>query len=502
MPDSPLLNVVGAFKRFGATQALNGLDFEVGEGEIHALLGANGAGKSTLIKVLAGVYSLDRGSIQVLGNEISPAVAPANVAFIHQDLGLVESMSVAENIGLVAGFVRPRRLISWRRTRVQAARVIDLLGQDIDPRAPIAELSAAQKSIVAIARALALPDTRLLILDEPTASLAEREVERVFESLRALRETGVGMIYVSHRLDEVFRIADRVTVMRDGRRVSVRPVAAADRAVLVNEIVGRQPIKVVAQAKKSSTDTARLTLEKLVGPRVGPVSLEIAAGEILALVGLEGAGQATVGRMLIGDEPTHGGRILIDGEELNLRGPRSAIASGIGFVSSKRTAESIAENLSVRENFFLNPTIAEPQRRWLSPRGERAQAQILVGKFDVRTAGTEMPISTLSGGNQQKVILARWLAGDRKLLVLEEPTIGVDVGAKADIYNLLNTAADAGVAVLLISVDFEEVTSVASRALAFSNGQIVAELSRSEISVDGLTHAAMSGTKEVLADVS
>ncbi len=492
MPSVPLLDVKDAAKAFGATKALNGLDLNIRAGEIHALLGANGAGKSTIIKALAGVYELDAGSISFDGQTVGLGSPPPGVAFIHQDLALVDSLSVAENIGLVAGFPRAGGLISWRATRRRAAAALRVLDQDIAPGQLVSTLSRAQKSIVAIARALALPGTRLLVLDEPTASLPEREVERVFLSLRALREAGVGMIYVTHRLDEVFRIADRVTVIRDGRRVLVADVADTDPSRLVNEIVGRPPAEVFArpQARRAST---RLVISGLRGSRVGPVSFDVAAGEVLALVGLEGAGQAAVGRMLFGDEPIVSGSIELDGAACHCGSPREAIAHGIGFVSSKRAEECMAENLSVRENLFLNPWIGEPTKSWLDPREERVSAARLISTFGVRAAGTEAPISTLSGGNQQKVVLARWLSGPRRLLILEEPTIGVDVGAKAEIYRLLDFALESGAATLLISTDFEEVAGIASRALAFSRGRIVAELDRLQLSVDELTHAAMSG---------
>jgi ribose transport system ATP-binding protein len=499
MSAAPLLEVHDAVKSFGATRALDGLDFAVRAGEIHALLGANGAGKSTLIKALAGLYRLDAGQIKFAGESLVPDGQPGGIAFIHQDLALIDSLTVAENIGFIAGFERSAKLIAWSRTRRRARAALRTLGhdQDIAPEALVSSLSRAQKSIVAIARALAVPGTRLLVLDEPTASLPEREVGRVFASLRALRESGVAMVYVTHRLDEVFRIAERVTVMRDGRRVLEAATSDIDAERLVNEIVGRPPGAIFERPRSSqSADgsaSPRLRVSGLEGVSVGPVSFDVGPGETVALVGLEGAGQASVGRMLFGDEPILGGSVEIDGSPSRCASPREAIANGIGFISSKRAEENLAETLSVRENLFLNPWVSAPQQAWLAPRDERARAADLITTFLVRTGGTEVPISTLSGGNQQKVVLARWLSGARRLLVLEEPTIGVDVGAKAEIYRLLGVALESGAAVLLISTDFEEVAGIASRALAFSRGRIVAELTPPRLTVDELTHAAMRG---------
>ncbi|CAN5441878.1 sugar ABC transporter ATP-binding protein [soil metagenome] len=487
-----LLTVRGVTKHFPGTLALDNFDLDVNAGEVHALLGENGAGKSTFIKILAGVYARDAGEVGLGGKPLDHARgAAAGVAFIHQDLALVESMSVMENIGHVSGFPRRGGLISWRDLYRQAAATLSTLKADIDPLAPVSRLSQAQKSIVAIARAFATRDVRLLVLDEPTASLPEEDVARVFQTLERLKEQAVGMIFVTHRLDEVFRIADRVTVMRDGRRVLTAMTRNADRDMLVEAIVGRTPDEMFTRDREHHTGAVVMEYDAVVAGRTGPCSISVKAGEVVALVGLEGAGQSDMSRLLMGDVPLAGGAIRIQKMAYKRPSARRSIGLGIGFVSAKRAAESVAADRTIRENLFVNPSI--PNRlsgRWIRPASERRDAFNLMKRFGVRARGSEVLVAALSGGNQQKVVLARWLSAGRRLLVLEEPTAGVDVGAKAEIYHLLLDSLRQGCAVLLVSSDFEEVCRIADRALVFYRGRIVAELAASELSMSRLIRAA------------
>ncbi len=491
---SPLLEVRGVSKRFTATLALAGVDFDVRPGEIHALLGQNGAGKSTLIKILAGVYPPSAGSVLWRGRVVTPGADRLPIAFIHQDLGLVDVMTVAENVALQTGYPRRGGLIDWSGAGRAAAAALAAMGSAIDPATRVAALSAADRSIVAIARALAV-QCDVLVLDEPTAALPEADVERLLATLHRLRARGIGMIYVTHRLDEVFRIADRVTVLRDGRRIATVPVADTSAHDLVLKIVGH------AVAEATVTEAAAgaaplLALHGLVVPqeeagRIGPISLTAAAGEILALVGLRGAGHHAVGRAIFGALPVRAGRIVLGGREIAPKNPAEAMANGVGFVSSRRGEESIAAGLSVKENLFLNARArgGRPLRPvW--PRAELADARRALARFSVRPPDPSRPVITLSGGNQQKVVVARWMEAKIRLLILEEPTIGVDVGSKSEIYRDLHDVLQTGIAVLLISSDFEEVEKIAHRALVFSRGGIVAELRRPDISVSRLTALA------------
>ncbi len=494
-------------KTFGATRALKGVSLDVRRGEVVALLGENGAGKSTLIKVLGGLFRPDRGQVlidgvpyrhQVRGGGRSP------VAFIHQDLGLVEWMTVAENIGLAGGFAggpapqaatgavapgRRRRFgIDWRRMNDQAREALALVGCAFDPDTRVASLSRTEKSLVAIARAL-MVDCDYLVLDEPTASLPADEVERLFAAMRRLKARGVGMIYVSHRLDEIFRIADRVAVMRDGLKVGETAVGETTPAELVSLIVGRSDLELFRKAALRP-GPVRASVTGLVTPSAGPVSFEVRQGELLGLVGLRGAGQEEIGRALFGAVP-HRGRVLVDGVAPDLSSPIAALAAGLGLMARDRAEESICPALSIRENCFLNPGaggrgLFSP----LSPAREAAMAFALGARVGLRPNDPALAIEGLSGGNQQKVVVGRWLATGRRLLVAEDPTAGVDIGAKADIYRLIALALDAGLAVVVVSTDFEEVAHICHRALVFNRGRIIAELAGEALSTAGVITAA------------
>jgi ribose transport system ATP-binding protein len=494
-PGAGLLRIKGLTKAFPGTLALDHVDFEVRAGEIHALVGENGAGKSTLIKILAGVHQPDAGAITLGGQPYDPR--SGRIAFIHQDLGLFTQFSVAENIAVVAGYERPRGLISWPRVRERAREVLLSMGSDIDVQEPVSALTSAERSIVAIARALAV-EADVLVLDEPTASLPETDVQRLFETLQRVRARGMGIVFVSHRLDEVFRIADRVTVLRDGRRIHTGAVGEISPGRLVAAIVGRELSEMFMQPATPSEEVV-LQLEDLtVGP-VGPVSLRLRRGEILGLVGLRGAGQDLIGRTIFGQagDFTQSGAIRVLERPLRVRTPADAMKLGVAFVSSKRSEEGVAGGLSVRENIYPNPRMqGRGVLSYLAPRAERARVRAVMDRFDVRPRDPERAVGTLSGGNQQKSILARWLEARSGLLVLEEPTFGVDVGARAEIYRILGEYVGGGSAVLLLSSDFEEVAGISNRALVFRRGRIVAEVPRDQLSVMRLTELA-TGAAEV-----
>jgi ribose transport system ATP-binding protein len=484
-----LLVVSNVSKQFGGTQALKDVGMRLSAGEIVALLGENGAGKSTLIKILAGVYTLDSGSVFFRGADATTTVRRLPIAFIHQDLGLIDWMTVAENICLTLGFPRRFGMVDWTAARKRAAAALEMLGVDIDPDIRIQDLSRTEKSLVAIARALAA-SAEILVLDEPTASLPADEVARLFAALRRLRARGVGIIYVSHRLDEVFEIADRMVVLRDGRVAGERLVAKAtpDEAILL--IVGREPSQVFRRPAKRR-GSPRLALESVTAEAVGPVDCEIHAGEIVGLVGLRGAGQECVGRALFGVIPTAGGRILLDGVEVAARSPREAMALGVNLVCADRTGESIMPNLSVRENLFLNPIAAGLNRfSFLAPGKENRDSRALGGQVGLRPNDPSLAVELLSGGNQQKVVVGRWLHLAAKVYIFEDPTAGVDVGAKAEIYRLFDVALQASAAILIVSTDFEEVAKVCHRAIVFDRGRVVAELAEADLSVENLLAAA------------
>jgi ribose transport system ATP-binding protein len=485
----PVLSVRGLCKRFGGTLALDGVDFDLHAGEVHALLGQNGAGKSTLIKILAGVHRADAGGISIRGRVADPEAGPLPIAFIHQDLGLVDGMTVAENVALATGYPRRFGLIAWGAAREAARAALAEVAHEIDPETRVGDLPAAEKALVAIARGLAIRAS-VLVLDEPTAALPAADVERLLSALGRLRAKGAAILYVTHRLDEVARIADRVTVLRDGRRVRTVAAAGLAHGDLVLDIVGRALVA-EDRAGAPAPGAALLAVEGLCAEGAGPVSFALGAGEVLALVGLRGAGHHAVGRALFGALPCDAGRVTLGGAPLPADGPASAMRRGVGFVSSRRAEESLAATLSLRENLYLNPTATgRPAFALASGAGEEARSRAAVARFSIRPAAPDNPIGTFSGGNQQKAVLARWFEAGSKLLILEEPTIGVDVGAKAEIYALLGAALAQGMGVLLISSDFEEVARLCHRALVFNRGVVAAETSGDALTASSLTALA------------
>ena len=480
-------------KSFGGTRALKGVSLKVDRGEVVALLGENGAGKSTLIKVLGGIHRADEGGVFIDGTAYAHEAGKAGgqkVAFIHQDLGLIEWMSVAENIALSLGYLKRAGRVDWAATEAAADAALRLVDADFAASARVSNLSRTQKSLVAIARALAA-DCDFLVLDEPTASLPADEVERLFSALRPLKARGVGMIYVSHRLDEIFRIADRVAVLRDGQMVGMRAVDHTTPDELVSLIVGRKTREIARPAVQDGP--AILRVEGLATAAVGPVSFEIRRGELLGLAGLRGAGHEEVGRALFGVLP-HAGRVTLDGSTPDLRSAKTAMRSGIGLVARDRVGESVAPGMAIRENAFLNPSATgRGLLSLMKPSREEDLARAMGKLVGLSPNDPTLAIEALSGGNQQKVVVGRWLNSGRRLLITEDPTAGVDVGAKAEIYHLLYQALASGMGVLVVSTDFEEIANICHRAIVFSRGLPVAELAGIELSTESLIQAASAG---------
>ncbi|GAA3236173.1 sugar ABC transporter ATP-binding protein [Nonomuraea helvata] len=487
VPD-PLIRIRGLRKHFGGIRALDGVDLELHRGDILALLGANGAGKSTLIKILSGIHRADGGEVTVAGHPLGSRAAAARMAFIHQDLGLVEWMTVAENVALGAGYARRGGLISWRAVDDRCLDALRIVACHLDPDEPVAHLTRAERSLVAIARALAT-DARIVVLDEPTASLPLAERGRLFDVLCTLRDRGHGILYVTHRLDEVYRVADRVAVLRDGRLVSQGPLAGRDPAGLVRDIVGQEGSRHPRHVRRPRE--VLLRLEDVRTSQAGPVGFVLRGGEALGLVGLAGAGHWEIGRVLAGARPMLSGRVLLGGRPYRPASISAAVGAGVGLVTGNRHEEGAAENLSVRENLLANPgTRGRSPLSPLSPRRERAETAELMTRLHVRPVDTEASFGDLSGGNQQKMLIGRSLTARPRLLVLEEPTAGVDVGAKAEIQRLLDEALATGMAALLVSADFEEVVNLCDRALVFARGAVTAELGGAALTASALARAA------------
>lgn len=492
----PLLSFSHVSKSFEATLALDDVSFDIRPGQVHALLGANGAGKSTLIKILAGLYTPDDGEILIDGGTATDATS-----FIHQDLGLVDTMSVAENIAMTLGYPRRAGLINWAEVRRAAGESLAVLKADIPVDRLITDLSRADRSIVAIARAIST-DCRLLVLDEPTASLPDSDVQRLFSIVASLRDRGVSVLYVTHRLDEVFQIADHLTVLRDGRVVACAAVAEVSHEQLVRLIVGGEaPQRVAVSPASASREIIRLTGVALASDRDPVADLRLGAGEILGLVGLRGAGQEVLGRGLAGVVPLDIQSLQIDGVSCASRSSARRLKSLVGFASSRREQEGLAMTLTVRENLFMNPAAAgQRAASWISRGREREHAVELGASLHLRPNQPDAAVATLSGGNQQKVVLGRWLNTQVRVLVLEEPTMGIDIGARSEIYSLIRQAARDGLCVVVVSSDFEELTLLCQRVLVLDRGALAAELNMDEITIDNITHFSSGGTtkREVL----
>jgi ribose transport system ATP-binding protein len=491
-----LLAVEGVTKRLGGTLAVDDVSLTLSSGQILALVGENGAGKSTLIKMLAGIHMPDSGRILFRGAPYHHLQARKGdrqrVAFIHQDLGLIDWMTVAENVALGVGYPRGKWLISWSKARAQAVETLRTMSADIDPDARVMHLTRTERSLVAICRALAAR-AEVLVLDEPTASLPADEVARLLGVLRDLRHTGIGMIYVSHRLDEVFQVADEVAVLRDGRLVGRKRVDEINPSDLVTMIIGRASEQIFARPGGPGAAT-RLTLQGLVAGGAGPVDVKLRCGEMIGLVGLRGAGQDVIGRALFGCCPIVAGTMQLDGMPFQPESPAAAMREGVGLVAGDRVGESLGMSLSVRENLFLNPGArGTALLGFCSPARERAATIAAGTHVGLSPNDPRQPVETLSGGNQQKVVLARWMGLATRLLILEDPTAGVDVGAKAEIYALLQTALKGGLSVIVVTTDFEEVANICHRALVFSQGRVTAEIGRQDLSIHRLLIAASAG---------
>lgn len=492
-------------KRYPGTTALDAVSFEVGRGTFHALLGGNGSGKSTLIKMLAGVEQGDVGGTLSLGtssvdaNHVTPAWSKAaGIRFVHQDLGLFETLTVAENMALTAGFDGRFGAVRWSAVRSHAAHLLRQVGLDVSPDARIQSLKPAQRTLVAIARALHERDGKpeLLVLDEPTASLPDREVGSLLATLRQLVDAGTTVLYVTHRLAEVLQAADNLTVLRDGAHVSTRPVAGLDEDQLVELIVGRP----VTSLFPDSVDTPSDVVLEVAGLEGGPVrgiDLSLRKGEILGIGGAVGSGRSSVLRLLFGDLRRDAGEIKINGRAVDLPTPTAAMRAGIAYVPENRGSEAAFATLAVSENLAASTFSRDSRGGWLSPLRERRAARRDVADFGIRTASVLAPFRSLSGGNQQKVVLGRWLRLNTNVLLLDEPTQGVDVGARSEIYELVRAAARDGLAVIVVSSDFEELAGLSDRVVVMAAGRVVAEAKTPAADRDWIAHKAHAAVVEV-----
>ncbi|WP_432752449.1 sugar ABC transporter ATP-binding protein [Streptomyces sp. JL2001] len=479
-PAQPLLTMSGITKSFPGVRALDGVDLEVTPGEVHCLLGQNGAGKSTLIKVLAGAHQPDDGQITWRGDPVrlrSPIAAMRlGIATIYQELDLVEGLSVAENVHLgheptTAGFV-----VRGRAARASAARLLARLGHpEIDPARLVGDLSAAQQQIVSMARALS-HEVRLIVMDEPSAALDPDEVDNLFRIVADLTADGVAVVYISHRLEEIRRIGDRVTVLKDGRAVAgVLPAASTPTRDIVALMTGRN-VEYVFPERPADPPSAAPVLQVQGLYREGefaPLDLELRPGEIVGLAGLVGSGRSEILETIYGARRPGAGRVLVDGRPLRPGSVRAAVRAGIGLAPEERKAQGLLMLESVTRNVSVSSLARFSRAGWIDRAGERAASRAATRELSLRPDNPDAPIRTLSGGNQQKAVLARWLLRGCRVLLLDEPTRGVDVGARAELYAVIRRLADDGLAVLLVSSEVPEVLGLADRVLVLREGSVV-----------------------------
>ena len=491
---APLLEMVGISKSYPGVAALANVSLELSSGEVHCLVGENGAGKSTLVKILGGAEPADSGRIAMAGREValrSPIDAlRAGIGIIYQDFKLVPHLSVAENIALGWLPTRARRLmVHWPEVRTRARQLLATLGEELDVDRRVAGLSPAQQQMVEIARVLG-HEARIVAMDEPSATLTDRELAKLFRVIRELVRRGVGILYISHRLDEIDELGDRVTVLRDGYRVGTFAAAELDRSTLVRHMVGRE-IRDEHHGAVGESGEAILRVEHLRRePAVRDVSFEVRRGEVLAIAGLVGSGRTEAARLIFGADRRSGGRIVLRGIEVDLRSPRQAIDLGIGLLTEDRDRQGLILELPVRDNILLSGFAS--LRRVVGIDWHRADAvsRRFIERLSIRTQGPRQKVRHLSGGNRQKVVLARWLYSRAKVLIFDEPTRGIDVAVKGEIHRLLRGLADRGVGVVVISSDLPEVLALGDRIVVMREGEIAGVLGRAQATSEAVMRLA------------
>jgi ribose transport system ATP-binding protein len=496
-----LLRIEGVRKAFPGVVALDGVDFDLRRGEVHVLLGENGAGKSTLIKTLSGAHRPDEGRILVDGREVTIGSAQDaekfGIATIYQEFNLVPDLTVAENIFLGR---QPRRfgMIDRRRMEAEAAELLERVGVPVSPRARVRELGIARLQMVEIAKALSL-DARVLIMDEPTAVLTSEEVEKLFSIVRRLREDGVGVVFITHHLEEIAALGDRVTVIRDGRSVGQVP-ASTPEDELVRLMVGRS-IEQQYPRERVKAGEPLLRVEGLTRDGVfHDVSFEVRAGEVVGIAGLVGAGRTEVVRAVFGADPYDAGTVTVAGGKLRRHDVNAALDAGIGLIPEDRKGQGLVLDASVAENLGLVTLRSSTKAGLVDRKGQRRAAGRIAEQLGVRMAGLDQQVRTLSGGNQQKVVIGKWLLADTRVLILDEPTRGIDVGAKVEIYQLINELTAAGAAVLMVSSDLPEVLGMSDRVLVMAQGRIAGELPADEATQDAVM--ALAVTTSAVTDAS
>jgi len=492
-------------KRFTGVHALRQVDFDLDEAEIHALVGENGAGKSTLMKVFVGIDSKDSGEIRYLGHQFNPRdpkhALEMGIGIIHQELNMMYHLTVAQNIYIGRESTRLNGILLDKREQTRRAEeLLHRLNMNIDPNEPLGRLSVGKQQMVEIAKAVS-HRLRILILDEPTAALTDAEIDELFAIMRDLAGRGVGMIHISHRLDEIHRIADRVTVLRDGERVDTKPTSEVTKQQIINMMVGR----VIYEQPKTRSSVASdapvvLRVNRLnAGRLVRDVSFVLREGEILGIAGLMGSGRTETARAVFGADPVQSGTIEIRGRRVSIHSPEDAVANGIGYLSEDRKRFGLAVNLSVRDNLALATYNRFQRGLFINARKVRQATEDYVHRLNIRTPSLEQLLRNLSGGNQQKVVVAKWLIRNCEILIFDEPTRGIDVGAKSEIYHLMNELTREGKSIIMISSELPEILRMSDRVLVMSEGRLTGELPIEGASQEAIMGYATIGHQAVLS---
>jgi len=477
-----LLSMNSITKKYPGVTALDAVSFELKPGEVHCLVGENGAGKSTLMKILGGAVAMDAGIIEVSGSAVtvsSPAAAQQlGIGVIYQDFKLVNDLSVAENVLLGQEPLRRWKMIDKNLMHEKVRQVLGQLGEELDTHVRVGTLGMAKRQIVEIAKTL-VRNMRILVMDEPSASLTEQEIRNLFQVIRRLKKEGVGIIYISHRLDEIFEIGERVTVLRDGKNVKTAAVSEVDRRTLIRWMVGRELEQEYPKVPlKRGSEILRT--EQLGAGRLRDISLGVMRGEIFGIAGLVGAGRSELAHIIFGASKREKGKVYLDGKEFNPASPSEAIDAGVGLLTEDRNRYGLLMQMNVRENVSLSKIRDVLKGFRIDKTKERIAAQGFVDQLRIKTPSLETGVETLSGGNRQKVVLARWLFTRSKLLIFDEPTAGIDVGAKFEIYNLMNDLAERGIGVIIISSELPELLGMCDRIAVMCEGRITGVLNREE----------------------
>jgi rhamnose transport system ATP-binding protein len=494
-PVSALLSATSITKSFAGVRALKGVSFELRAGEVHALVGENGAGKSTLIRIITGAERADAGTLTVAGRivpHVDPATARAlGIAAIYQHPALFPGLTVAENIALPLDGGRAWRRIDWKARRRMAARLLDQVGATIDPDRSIDTLSLPERQLVEIAKAIGA-DGRILIMDEPTASLTDREIAHLLDVVRRLRDRGAGIIYISHRLEEIFAVADRVTVLRDGESVATWRREDLDPGTLVRSMVGRELAGVYPKRPVTPGDVAlELRGVSSGAGSVRDVSLSVRRGEILGIAGLVGSGRTELAETIFGLRRRESGAILLNGVEAAVRSPADAIRLGIGYVPEDRQRHGVIGDMSIAANTTLNDLAAVSKAGFIDRAAESRAAARFVDRLRIKTPSVDEPVGRLSGGNQQKVALARWLWIGPSVLILDEPTQGIDIGAKAEVHEIMERLAEQGMAIVMISSELPELLALADRVAVMRRGALAGVLGRDDATAEAVMALAL-----------